>query len=66
VDRHAELIRSCLRAVDALHRLPGAESNAPFAAFLKRTVAAAGPLKEQYALVQAERAEAEGDGLELA
>ncbi len=59
VDRHEEMLRSCLRAVDALERLPGAEACAPFAAFLKRTVRA-GALAQQYAAVQAERAEAEG------
>jgi hypothetical protein len=65
VDRHEELLRSCLRAVDALHRLPGAEGNAAFTAFLKRTVGnPQGTLKEKYALVQQERMDAEDEGLE--
>jgi cullin-associated NEDD8-dissociated protein 1 len=66
VDRHEEMLRSCLRAVDALHRLPGSEASQPFAAFLKRTVGGSGPLKEKYLAVQQERAEAEGDAMELA
>lgn len=66
VDRHEEMLRSCLRAVDALHRLPGAEANQPFMAFLKRTVGGPGPLKDKYFAVQQERAEAEGNGMEMA
>lgn len=66
VDRHEEMLRSCLRAVDALHRLPGADASQPFTAFLKRTVGATGPLKEKYLSVQQERAEAEGDAMEVA
>ena len=65
VDRHEEMLRSCLRAVDALHRLPGAEANPPFTAFLKRTVGATGPLKDKYAAVQQERAEAEGEAMDV-
>lgn len=60
------MVRSCLRAVDALHRLPGAEANQPFTAFLKRTVlASSGPLKDKYLAVQQERADAEGDAMDL-
>jgi hypothetical protein len=35
-------------------------------AFLKRTVGGPGPLKDKYFAVQQERAEAEGDGMEMA
>jgi cullin-associated NEDD8-dissociated protein 1 len=66
VDRHEEMLRSCLRAVDALHRLPGSEANQPFTAFLKRTVGGPGPLKEKYLAVQQERAEAEGEAMDVA
>jgi hypothetical protein len=55
-----------LRAVDALHRLPGSEANQPFTAFLKRTVGGPGPLKEKYLAVQQERAEAEGEAMDVA
>lgn len=65
VDRHEEMLRSCLRAVDALHRLPGAEASQPFTAFLKRTVVSNGPLKDKYLAVQQERAEAEGDAMDV-
>ncbi|KAF8067210.1 CAND1 [Scenedesmus sp. PABB004] len=65
VDRHEELLRSCLRAVDVLNRLPGAEGCAPFAAFMKRVVLA-GPLRDKFLAAQAERAEAEGEAMDLA
>uniref|UniRef100_A0A383VAE3 TATA-binding protein interacting (TIP20) domain-containing protein n=1 Tax=Tetradesmus obliquus TaxID=3088 RepID=A0A383VAE3_TETOB len=64
VDRHEELLRSCLRAVDALNRLPGSEASAPFTGFLKRTVMS-GPLREKFLAAQAERQEAEGEAMEL-
>lgn len=54
-----------MRAVDALHRLPGAEASQPFTAFLKRTVVSNGPLKDKYLAVQQERAEAEGDAMDV-
>lgn len=38
IDRHEDSLRSCLRAVDALDRLPGATSNAKWTAFMARTV----------------------------
>jgi cullin-associated NEDD8-dissociated protein 1 len=65
VDRHEELIRSCLRAVDALNRLPGSETSAVFSGFLKRVVMS-GTLREKFLAVQAERAEAEGEVMEVA
>eukprot|EP00878_Enallax_costatus_P020279 GHUV01021430.1.p1 GENE.GHUV01021430.1~~GHUV01021430.1.p1 ORF type:complete len:419 (+),score=184.03 GHUV01021430.1:842-2098(+) len=64
VDRHEELLRSCLRAVDALNRLPGSEACAPFTAFLKRTVLT-GTLRDKFLAAQAERQEAEGDAMEV-
>ena len=53
VDRHEDMLRSCLRAVDALSNLPGSEACAPFSAFLKRVVLVS-PMKERYAKVKAE------------
>ncbi|KAF6251732.1 armadillo-type protein [Scenedesmus sp. NREL 46B-D3] len=64
VDRHEELLRSCLRAVDALNRLPGSEASAAFTGFLKRTVMS-GPLREKFLAAQAERQEAEGEAMEM-
>ena len=63
VDRHEELLRSCLRAVDALSRLPGSEASAPFTGFLKRTVMSG--LRDKFLAAQAERQEAEGEAMEL-
>ena len=58
VDRNEDMLRSCLRAVDALNRIPNASSCAPFQRFMDTLVA--GPLAQRYASVKAERAEAEG------
>lgn len=58
VDRNEDMLRSCLRAVDALNRIPNASSCAPFQRFMDTLVA--GPLAQRYAAVKAERAEAEG------
>lgn len=66
VDRHEDLLRSCLRAVEALNRLPGAESHQAWQQFMKRTVVAPG-MKERFLAVEKERAEAEGlDGVKKA
>ncbi|KAK9835209.1 hypothetical protein WJX81_005880 [Elliptochloris bilobata] len=65
VDRNDDMLRSCLRAVDALNRIPNASSCAPFQRFIDGLVA--GPLAVRYAAVKAERAEAEGaapDGMD--
>lgn len=50
IDRHEDLLRACLRAVDAIQRLPGADGAPAWQAFVKRTVLAAG-MKERYAQV---------------
>jgi hypothetical protein len=61
LDRHEESLRSCLRAVDALDRLPGSSSVARWPEFMRRTPG--GPnLREKLAAVRAEREEAEGKG----
>ncbi|KAI8473659.1 MAG: armadillo-type protein [Monoraphidium minutum] len=61
MDRHEESLRSCLRAVDALDRLPGAAAAARWAAFMQRTSVSAA-LKDKLAAVRAEREEAQGKG----
>jgi len=61
VDRHEDMLRSCLRAVDALAQLPGISACAPFASLMKRVVLVS-PLKERYLAVERERLEAEGAG----
>lgn len=59
IDRHEDMLRSCLRAVEALARLPGVEGCPPFQQFMRRTVLQ-GPLKDKYAAIERERAEQEG------
>lgn len=58
VDRNEDMLRSCLRAVDALNRIPNSSSCAPFQRFMDTL--GTGPLAQRYAAVKAERAEAEG------
>lgn len=53
------MLRSCLRAVDALSSLPGSEACAPFSAFLKRVVLVS-PMKEKFAKVKSEKKEGNG------
>eukprot|EP00983_Pelagomonas_calceolata_P119498 1160611-Pelagomonas_calceolata.AAC.8 len=59
VDRHEDMLRSCLRAVDALAHLPGIQACGPFQAFMRRVVLIS-PILERYKQVEKERAEAEG------
>ncbi|GFR41083.1 hypothetical protein Agub_g1723, partial [Astrephomene gubernaculifera] len=60
IDRHEDMLRSCLRCVDALAHVPGADNNAALQGFLRRVVLSSPPLREKYAAIQRERAEAEG------
>lgn len=61
VDRNEDMLRSCLRAVDTLARLPGSAGVVAFKQFLEGTVNA-GPMKERYAAIVSERRQAEGRG----
>lgn len=61
MDRHEESLRSCLRAVDALDRLPGSSSVPRWTGFMGRTAGSAA-LRDKLAAVRAEREEAEGKG----
>jgi cullin-associated NEDD8-dissociated protein 1 len=58
IDRHEDMLRSCLRAVDAVYRIPGAMNGPAFSSFMKRVVLG-GNLKDRFAAVQKEREEAE-------
>ncbi len=58
MDRNEDMLRSCLRAIDALGRIPNAGTCAPFQRFMAALVS--GPMAARYAGVKAERAEAEG------
>ncbi|KAG1681345.1 hypothetical protein FOA52_007393 [Chlamydomonas sp. UWO 241] len=65
LDRHEHMLRSCLRAISSIASLESSSSCVPFQAFLKKTVMVP-PMREKYAQVQAERAEAEGgDAMDL-
>jgi cullin-associated NEDD8-dissociated protein 1 len=59
VDRNEDMIRSCLRAVEAISRIPDAEKCVPFKAFMASVVLAE-PMASKYAAIKDERAEAEG------
>jgi cullin-associated NEDD8-dissociated protein 1 len=58
-DRHEDMLRSALRAVDALARTPGADANARFATLMAKTVQMP-PLAPKYAAIAAEHAAAAG------
>lgn len=59
VDRNEDMIRSALRAVDAITRVPNVDTCAPFKNLLNNTVLQ-GTLAPKYKAVREERAEAEG------
>jgi len=58
VDRNDDMLRSCLRAVDAVARIPSVDSNSSFSNFMKNVVQA-GPMAAKYQAVKEERQEAE-------
>ncbi|KAG2500009.1 hypothetical protein HYH03_002291 [Edaphochlamys debaryana] len=66
IDRHEDMLRSCLRCVDALAHVPGADNNGAFQGFLRKVVLGTPGLKDKYAAIQRERAEAEGDAMDTA
>jgi len=59
VERNEELIRSSLRAIAAITRIPNVESNVKFEEFLKQTVKT-GEVGEKFAAIKAEGERAEG------
>ena len=61
VDRNEDMLRSCLRAIDTLARLPGATGVVAYKQFMEGTVNA-GPMKERYAAIVSERRQAQGRG----
>lgn len=64
VDRNDDMIRSCLRAIESINHIPNVSSCAPFKQFMTRTVLA-GPMAAKYAAVKEERAEAEGESMDM-
>ncbi|EIE20950.1 TIP120-domain-containing protein [Coccomyxa subellipsoidea C-169] len=59
VDRNEDMLRSALRATDAITRIPGVETCPPFKLLMDNTVLT-GTLADRYKAVREERAEAEG------
>lgn len=58
IDRNEDMLRSCLRAVDALAKMPNAQQVAPFKQFLDGVVM--GPLlKDKYMAIREERRDLE-------
>lgn len=69
VERNDELIRSALRAVAAIARIPNVESVQKFDEFVKQTITAPSqPLAEKYAAIVAEESasHAQNDAMDLA
>ncbi|BDA42511.1 Cullin-associated NEDD8-dissociated protein 1 [Coccomyxa sp. Obi] len=62
VDRNEDMIRSALRAVDAITRIPGVDTSPPFKLLMNNVILAGPPntLADKYNAVREERAEAEG------
>ncbi|KAL4425586.1 hypothetical protein ABPG75_009602 [Micractinium tetrahymenae] len=65
IDRNEDMLRSCLRAIDALAKLPNAMQVAPFKQFMESVVL--GPaIKDKYLAIKEERRELEGaDAMEV-
>lgn len=59
MDRNEDMLRSCLRAIEAIARIPNVDTCAPFTALMASTVLQ-GSLQPKYAAIKAERAEADG------
>ncbi|KAK9803499.1 hypothetical protein WJX73_009717 [Symbiochloris irregularis] len=59
VDRNEDMLRSCLRAIEAVARIPNVDTCAPFTTLMTSTVLQ-GNLQPKYAAIKAERAEADG------
>jgi len=66
VERNDELIRSSLRAIAAITRIPNMESNAGFGEFLKQTVKT-GEIGEKFNVIKAEgeRADSSVDSMDI-
>lgn len=62
VDRNEDMIRSALRAVNAITRIPGVDTCPPFKLLMNNVILAGPPntLADKYNAVREERAEAEG------
>ena len=64
-DRNDDMLRSCLRALDACSRIPNVETSTGFKHLMDNVVLQP-PIAPKYRAVKEERAEAEGrDAIEL-
>ncbi len=59
VDRNEDMIRSALRSVDAISRIPNVDACVPFKQ-LMQTVVLQDPMASKFRTIRHERAEAEG------
>ena len=59
VDRNEDMVRSCLRAVEAVSRIPNVDTSVPFKTFMSNTVLT-GTLQGKFKAIRQERAEADG------
>lgn len=59
VDRNEDMLRSCLRAIEACARIPDVESSSGFRQLMDRTVLVS-PIAPKFKAVQEDRADAEG------
>ena len=60
VDRNEDMLRSCLRAIEAVSRIPGTSTCEAWRAFLQKEVLGPPPMRARYHNVKEERQEAEG------
>lgn len=59
VDRNEDMVRSCLRGIEAVNCIPNVNSCAQFKQFMSRTVLT-GAMAAKYNMIKEDRAEAEG------
>ena len=59
VDRNEDMIRSALRAVDAISRIPNVDACVPFKQLMQNAVLQ-DPMASKFRTIRDERAEAEG------
>ena len=60
MDRNEDMLRSCLRAIEAISRIPGVDACGPWRAFMQKEVLGPAPMKARYEAVKQERQEADG------
>lgn len=61
LDRHEDMLKSCLRTIDAISRIDNVGGCVAFKTMMDKVVLA-GAMKDKFKSVKQERAEAEGRG----